>query len=163
MVQRLQSYGREEIVPENTTLYTQGNRDTDMFVVLDGGIEILLPSLNVHKAFARHRWNEFSGEFNLLNSQRAVTEARTTMESRLLRISRKELNLLMRAEGDIANIIVSAAIWRRIGINAKASSGIVLRGCAGDADLMHLQRFFVRNYYPHRTEEITKNDDQPRT
>ena len=81
------------------------------------------------------------------------------MESRLLRISRKELRLLMRAEGDIANIIVSAAIWRRIGINAQASSGIVLRGCAGDADLMHLQRFFVRNYYPHRIEEIAKNDN----
>jgi thioredoxin reductase (NADPH) len=160
MVQRLQSYGREEIVSENTTLYTQGDRDTDMFVVLDGEIEILLPSVNGdHKAFASHRRNGFSGEFCLLNSQRAVTEARTTMESRLLRISRNELRLLMRAEGDIANIIVSAAIWRRIGINAEASSGIVLRGFAGDADLMHLQRFFVRNYYPHRIEEIAKNDD----
>jgi thioredoxin reductase (NADPH) len=162
MVQRLQSYGREEILSENTTLYTQGDRDTDMFVVLDGEIEILLPSVNGgHKAFASHRRNGFSGEFSLLNSQRAVTEARTTMESRLLRISRNELRLLMRAEGDIANIIVSAAIWRRIGINAEASSGIVLRGCAGDADLMHIQRFFVRNYYPHRIEEVAKNDDLP--
>jgi thioredoxin reductase (NADPH) len=161
MVQRLQSYGREEILSENTTLYSQGDRDTDMFVVLDGEIEILLPSVNGgHKAFASHRRNGFSGEFSLLNSQRAVTEARTTMESRLLRISRNELRLLMRAEGDIANIIVSAAIWRRIGINAEASSGIVLRGCAGDSDLMHLQRFFVRNYYPHRIEEMAKNDDR---
>ena len=160
MVQRLKSYGREETVPENTVLYTQGDRDTDMFVVLDGGIDILLPSLNgEHKAFARHRRNDFSGEFSLLNSQRSVAEARTTMASRLLRISRKELRLLMRAEGDIANIIVSAAIWRRIGINAQGSSGIVLRGCAGDADLTHLQRFFVRNYYPHRIEEIAKNDN----
>jgi thioredoxin reductase (NADPH) len=162
MVQRLQSYGQEETVSENTTLYTQGDRDTDMFVVLEGEIEILLPSVNGgHKAFASHRRSGFSGEFSLLNSQRAVTEARTTMESRLLRISRNELRLLMRAEGDIANIIVSAAIWRRIGINAEASSGIVLRGCAGDADLMHLQRFFVRNYYPHRIEEIANNDDLP--
>jgi thioredoxin reductase (NADPH) len=159
MVQRLRNYGREEVVPENTTLYTQGDRDTDMFIVLDGGIDILLPPLSGGgKAFAHHRRNGFSGEFSLLNSQRAVTEARTTTESRLLRISRKELRLLMRAEGDIANIIVSAAIWRRIGINAEASSGLVLRGCAGDAELMRLQRFFVRNYYPHRIEEIDKND-----
>ena len=28
MVQRLQSYGHEEIVPENTTLYTQGELNT---------------------------------------------------------------------------------------------------------------------------------------
>jgi len=159
MVQRLQSYGREEMVPENTTLYMQGERDTDMFVVLEGGLDVLLPSLSGGlKVFARNRRNEFSGELSLLNSQRSVAEVRTTAESRLLRISRKELRLLMRAEGDIANIIVSAAIWRRIGINAEASSGIVLRGCAGDADLMRLQRFFVRNYYPHRIEEIDGND-----
>jgi thioredoxin reductase (NADPH) len=161
MVQRLKSYGREEIVSENTTLYTQGDRDTDMFVVLDGGINVLLPSPGGgYKAFARHRKNEFSGEFSLLNSQGSVAEARSIMESRLLRIPRKEFRLLMRAEGDIANIIVSAAIWRRIGINAEGSSGIVLRGCAGDADLMRLQRFFVRNYYPHRIEELAKNDDR---
>jgi thioredoxin reductase (NADPH) len=159
MVKRLQTYSREEIVPENTTLYTLGERDTEMFVVLDGGLDVLLPSLSGGlKAFARHRRNEFSGELSLLNSQRSVAEVRTTTESRLLRISRKELRLLMRAEGDIANIIVSAAIWRRIGINSEGSSGIVLRGCAGDPDLMNLQRFFVRNYYPHRIEEIDSND-----
>ena len=121
MVQRLEGYGREEIVPQGVILYTHGDRNTDMFVVLDGGVDVLLPSLNgALKVFARHRRHDFSGEFSLLNSQRAVTEARTTVESRLLRISRSELRLLMRVEGDIANIIVSAAIWRRIGINARS-------------------------------------------
>ena len=119
MVQRLLGYGREEIVPQDAILYTQGDRNTDMFVVLDGGVDVLLPTLNgASKVFARHRKRDFSGEFSLLNSQRAVTEARTIVESRLLRISRSGLRLLMRAEGDIANIIVSAAIWRRIGVNA---------------------------------------------
>jgi thioredoxin reductase (NADPH) len=160
MVRRLKGYGREEIVPQNVTLYTHGDRDSDMFVVLDGGIDVVLRSLSGgYKVFAHHRKHQFSGELSLLNSQRAVTEARTVMESRLLRISRKELRLLMRSEGDIANIIVSAAIWRRIGIVADASGGVVLRGFAGNADLMHLQRFFVRNYYPHRIEEIPKDDE----
>ena len=159
MVQRLQEYGREEIVAANVTLYTQGDRDTDMFVVLDGGIDVLLPSPDGdRKVFASHRRHDFSGEFSLLNSQTSVAEVRTAMESRLLRISRKELRLLMRAEGDIANLIIQATIWRRIGINAEASSGIVLRGCAGDAELTRLQRFFVRNYYPHRIEELSKGD-----
>jgi thioredoxin reductase (NADPH) len=159
MVQRLGEYGREEIVAANVTLYTFGDRDTDMFVILDGGIDVLLPSPDGGlKVFARHSRFDFSGELSLLNSQSAVAEVRTVVESRLLRISRRELRLLMRAEGDIANLIVQATIWRRIGINAEASSGIVLRGCAGDADLATLQRFFVRNYYPHRVEEHTKED-----
>ena len=159
MVQRLNEYGREEVVEADVTLYTFGDRETDMFVILDGGVDVLLPSSDgTLKVFARHRKLDFSGELSLLNSQSAVAEVRTVMKSRLLRISRKELRVLMRAEGDIANLIVQATIWRRIGINAEASSGIVLRGCAGDADLTNLQRFFVRNYYPYRIEEYTKED-----
>jgi thioredoxin reductase (NADPH) len=127
MVDRLRSYGREEFVPGNVTLYTQGDRDSDMFIVLDGGIDVVLRSPSGgYKVFANHRRHQFSGEFSLLNSQRAVTEARTVMDSRLLRISRKELRLLMRSEGDIANIIVSAAIWRRIGMISDGSGAVVL-------------------------------------
>lgn len=129
MIQRLIPYGREGTFPADAILYTYGDRQTDMFIVLEGGIDIFLPVAGGGtKVFARHRKFDFSGEFNLLNSQGAVVEARTISESRLVRISRKELQRLMRAEGDIANLIVQGTIWRRIGIVGEASSGVVLRG-----------------------------------
>lgn len=160
MVLRLIPYGREEAFAADTTLYTYGDRQIDMFVVLEGGIDIMLPALSGGtNIFARHRKLDFSGEFNLLNSQGAVVEARTVSESRVLRIPRKELQRLMRAEGDIANLIVSAAIWRRIGIVAEASSGVVLRGRADNAEMITLQRFFVRNIYPHRILELPVEAD----
>jgi thioredoxin reductase (NADPH) len=65
----------------------------------------------------------------------------------------------MRAEGDIANIIVSACIWRRVSMIDDPSTGVVLRGCEGDPDLLNLRRFLVRNYYPHQTEELPTNDE----
>jgi thioredoxin reductase (NADPH) len=111
------------------------------------------------KVFASHRRLDFSGEFSLLNSQGSIAELRTAMDSCLLRISRKQLRLLMRAEGDIANLIVQAAIWRRIGINAEGSGGVILRGHAGDADLMTLERFFLRNYYPYNMQEAAGTPD----
>lgn len=160
LVQRLRRYGEEVYLSGGTVLYSQGERNTAMFVVLEGGIDVFLSSSGDEASlFAHHGQNSFSGELSLLNSQRAVTTARTSTESRLLRISRSDLRTMMRAEGDIANIIVSAAIWRRIGINAQTSSGALLRGCAGDPELMSLQRFFVRNYYPHRIDEIAWNAD----
>ena len=39
MLQRLGSYEQEETVPKDTCLYTYGDRDTDMFVILAGEIE----------------------------------------------------------------------------------------------------------------------------
>ena len=160
MLQRLRSYGQEESVPNDTCLYTYGDRDTDMLVILSGEIESrLLVKGGGFKVFRSLRAGEFSGELNLLNTQRSVAEARAKSTSRLLRISRQNLRLLMRAEGDIANIIVSACIWRRVSMIDDPSTGVVLRGCEGDPDLLNLRRFLVRNYYPHQVEELPTNDE----
>jgi thioredoxin reductase (NADPH) len=131
-----------------------------MLVILSGEIESrLLVKGGGFKVFRSLRAGEFSGELNLLNTQRSVAEARTKSTSRLLRISRKNLRLLMRAEGDIANIIVSACIWRRVSMIDDPSTGVVIRGCEGDPDLLSLRRFLVRNYYPHQIEELPTNDE----
>lgn len=160
MLQRIEAYGQEETVPKGTCLYTYGDRDTDMFVVLTGEIESrLLVRGGGFKVFRSLRTGDFSGELNLLNTQRTVAEARTASTSRLLRISRMNLRALMRAEGDIANIIVSACIWRRIGMIGDPSTGVVLRGFEGDPDLLSLRRFLVHNYYPHRIEELPTNEE----
>jgi len=161
VLQRLGSYGQEELVPEDTCLYTYGDRDTDMLVVFSGAIESRLPVKGGgYKVFRSLSAGDFSGELNLLNTQRSIAEARTTMASRLLRISRKNLRVLMRAEGDIANIIVSACIWRRIGITGDPSTGVILRGCDDDPDLLQIRRFLVRNYYPHRIEELPQDGER---
>lgn len=157
MVQRLRDYGSEEVFPANVTLYSYGDPQIDMFVILDGGVDIIVPAANGGtRTYARHRKYNFTGEFNLLTSQRSVVEARTVTESRLLRISRKRLERVMRAEGDIANLIVQASIWRRVGLIKTATSGVVLKGRADDAGMTLLQRFFVRNNYPHRIVEVSQ-------
>jgi thioredoxin reductase (NADPH) len=166
IVARLQAYGNQESFPAGAVLYTHGDRRIDMFVVLEGEVEIYLPSTEDDvKVFARYRKHNFTGEFNLLNSQGALVEARTIAPSTLLRISRTRFERLMRTEGDIANVIVAACIWRRIGIVKAASGGVILQGRSGDDQMMLLQRFFVRNNYPHRivnvSAEDTENDCAP--
>lgn len=163
MVERLRNYGDRESFPAGAILYSHGDRTVDMFVVLEGEVDMILPSAEGEgKIYARHRKNNFTGEFNLLTSQGALVEARTVVPSTLIRVSRTELQRLMRAEGDIANVIVAACIWRRIGLVKAALSGVILKGRSGDDQMMLLQRFFVRNNYPHRivdvSVEATDND-----
>jgi len=157
MVERLRPYGQEETFPANIPLFTCGEREVDMFVVLDGQIDMSIPAASgKSKIIARHQRFDFSGELNLLNSQGSLVEARTAGDTRLLRIPRSELQRLMRAEGDIANLIMQATIWRRIGIISEADAGIVLQGLPGDAETIQLQRFLLRNTYPHRIVEATR-------
>ena len=157
MVERLRPYGREETIPANQPLFIPGDRQVDMFVVLDGEVSISLPVADGKtKVIAHHRRFDFSGELNLLNSQGSLVEAQTVTESRILRIPRNQLQRLMRAEGDIANLITQATIWRRIGILGEATGGIVLTGHPGDAEMTELQRFLIRNSYPHRIVEVSR-------
>ncbi len=154
MVERLRGYGQEESFAAGDVLFRQGDRQMDMFVVLDGEIEVFLPAAGGEsKVIAHHQRHAFSGELGLLNSQGSLVEGRTTEASRLLRIPREKLQGLMRAQGDIANLITQATIWRRIGIIGDASGGVLLMGRADDPETTELQRFLLRNSYPHRVVE----------
>jgi thioredoxin reductase (NADPH) len=165
MLTRLRPYGQEQTFAANVALFTHGERQVDMFVVLEGQVDISLPASDGEiKVIAHHGPMDFSGELNLLNSQGCLVDASTACESRLLRIPRDALQRLMRTEGDIANLITSATIWRRIGILGEEAGGITLMGHAGDVELTQLQRFLVRNSYPHRivqapAEEAVTLDD----
>src|ERR1700761_3570133 len=155
MVDRLRPYGREETFPANVPLFRRGERQIDMFVVLDGEVSITLPGADGEtKVITHHHKFQFSGELNLLNSQGSLVDAQTVAQSRVLRIPRNELQRLMRAEGDIANLITQATIWRRIGIIGESVGGVVVMGRADDAETTELQRFLIRNNYPHRIVEV---------
>jgi thioredoxin reductase (NADPH) len=161
MIGRLRPYGTEEHVRAGDLLFTYGDRVRDLFVILDGGVDTYLPLLEGgERVYGRLRTWDFVGEFNLLTTQSVAIEARATMDSLLLRIARPKLRELMRAEGDISNLIVQASIWRRIGIVKAATSGVILTGRRDDGELAQLQRFLVRNSYPYRIVEPTQSQNQ---
>jgi thioredoxin reductase (NADPH) len=74
------------------------------------------------------------------------------------------LSLVSAVNGGIAALSKSVAeqglIWRRVGMIDDPSTGVVLRGSEGNPDLLSLRRFLVRNYYPHRIEELPMNDER---
>src|SRR5271170_1744342 len=155
MVERLHGYGRMETVAAETALFARGEREVDMFVVLEGKLEIYGQNeMNQRKLLATLGERQFTGELDLLSTRRTIVDGCTLTRCVLLRIPRAELQRLMRSEGDIANLIMQATIWRRLGI-LERSSGIVLLGRGTAAETISLQRFLTRNTYPYRLLEPT--------
>lgn len=151
MLVRLRSYGREERCESGTILFTRGQRDVDMFVVLGGSIEVYVRAEDdTRTAVATLGERQFTGELDLLSSRRNLVDGSTATDCTLLRVGRQELQRLMRTEGDIANLIMQATIWRRLGIIEQTFAGILLVGNSHAADTIQLQRFLVRNAYPYR-------------
>jgi thioredoxin reductase (NADPH) len=155
MIERLHEYGREEIFPPETALFARGQREVDMFVVLEGKLEIYgKDEKDERKLLVTLGERQFTGELDLLSTRQTLVDGCTLTTCKLLRIPRASLQRLMRSEGDIANLIMQATIWRRLGI-LEASSGIVLLGRGTAAETISLQRFLTRNAYPHRLLEPT--------
>jgi thioredoxin reductase (NADPH) len=139
---------------------TAGQREADMFVVLTGSINVYTDNdRNQPESLVELGSLQFTGELNLLNDQQTLVSARTSAaHTSLLCISRQNLRRLMRAEGDLANLITQAFVWRRIGLVSQSKTGVVLFGHEGEAETLKLQQFLSRNGYPYRLVQ-----EQPET
>ncbi len=156
MVVRLQQYGRRESFARGAILYSKGQREVDMFVIMEGGIEVFAQSENEEPRLVTTLGvRQFSGELDLLSSRPTLVNAYTTSDSVLLRVPRSEFRRLMRSEEDIANLIMQATIWRRLGIIERSMAAIVVLGHSTSGETIQLQRFLTRNGYPYRLLEPT--------
>lgn len=155
MIETIREYAAAAAEPAGTTIFSRGQRGTDMFVVLEGNINIYTgDEENTSETVTDLGPHQFTGELNMLNDQQSLVGGRATVPSLLLRVKRSDLRRLMRAEGEIANLIMQAFIWRRIGLANQAKVGVTLIGHEGEAETLKLQRFFRRNGYPHHVTSV---------
>jgi thioredoxin reductase (NADPH) len=65
MLARLLEYGTKENFPENTLLFTRGERNVDMFVILGGSIDIYAVSGSDERTLFVTLWERrFTGELD---------------------------------------------------------------------------------------------------
>ena len=155
MIETIRDYASEAVEPAGMTVFSRGQRATDMLVVLEGNVNIFIANdENAGESVIDLGPNQFTGELNMLNDQPSLVGARVTVPSVLLRVNRVNLRRLMRSEGEIANLILQGFIWRRIGLATKAKVGVTLIGHEGEAGTLKLQRFLRRNGYPHHVTSV---------
>ena len=150
MLLRLAEYGVEEHVSAGARLFSRSDRDVDMFVVLAGTVDVFaLDKKNQPRRINTKGRGGFTGEQDLISSRQALAEGFATTNCHLLRVCRSEIARLLRCEGDIANVITQAILWRRVKLLQGSSTGIVLIGNHLESDTAKLQRFLFRNSFPH--------------
>jgi thioredoxin reductase (NADPH) len=157
---RVTAFGREEWLPKGTYVFQRGERGVDFFVVLDGCIDILgfggdgEPTI-IHT----HRERQFTGELDLFNDRQILVSGRTGEDSRVVRIKRPDFRRLVTAEPDIAEIIMRAFILRRVGLIRYSQGGVTVVGAGNSGDTLRIERFLLRNGYPHRLFDTERDED----
>lgn len=160
MVQRIAAYGHEEGVTAGTLLFQRGQRGTDFFLVLDGLVEVFETDKSGHvNVITIHAARQFSGEMNLFNQRSVLASGRAACDSRVLRVHAEDFKRMVASEADISEIIMRAFILRRVGLIRQGFGGVVLVGPGHSADTLRLERFLVRNGYPHKLIDTEVDPD----
>ena len=159
-IERLRVYGTEQNVEAAALLFARGDRDVDMFIVLDGQLQVFeTDGQGAENIVAILSPVQFTGELDLLDNRQTLLGCRAVAKSRILRISRSGLKQILRAETEIANIILQACIGRRFDIVRYAAGGVLLVGLGHSADTIRLQRFLTRVGHPYRMLDADTDTD----
>ncbi|MCC0807811.1 cyclic nucleotide-binding domain-containing protein, partial [Methylobacterium sp. W2] len=151
MERRVAGYGRAETLPAGTLIFARGQRRVDFFLVLAGRIEMFETDHDgAARVFVVHTEGQFTGELDLFNDREILVSGRTVVETRVVRIDRVAFRRLVTAEPDIGEVIMRAFILRRVGLIRHGRGGVVLIGPGHQRETLRLERFLVRNAYPHR-------------
>jgi thioredoxin reductase (NADPH) len=160
IMDRLRGVGVEEFYEAGCFLFNRGERDVDMFVVLEGTLEVFESTgRGEDKIVAILTEGQFTGELDLLDSRATLLDCRAVRRSHVLRISRLRLQHIMKSDIEIADLIMQASIGRRFDIVRHASGGVVLIGHEHSAETIRLQRFLTRNGYPFRMLDAEADPD----
>ena len=160
MASRIAAYGSEETLPPGTMVFKRHQRGVDFFLVLEGTIEIFdMDESNLPNVFTVHGVRQFTGEIDLFNDREILVSGRTGVASRVIRVKRADFRRLVRSEPDIGEILMRAFILRRVGLIRHAQGGVVLVGPGRGGDTLRLERFLIRNGYPHRLLDTDSDPD----
>jgi thioredoxin reductase (NADPH) len=77
MIEIIRAYASDFTVPAGTAIYARGERGTDMFVVVEGNVNIYTgDERNASETVTDLGDHQFTGELNMLNDQPTLVGAR---------------------------------------------------------------------------------------
>jgi thioredoxin reductase (NADPH) len=156
----LGAFGAEQAVTAGELLFEAGEASYDLFVVLEGGVEVVRSDGNEDVVVATFDPGMFVGELNLLTGQRRFLTARITQAGRVLVIAEAEFRRLMSVRPALAETIFSALVARReILRSGEGAQAIRIVGSRYSPEAMALRGFAEHSRLVHAWIDVEDADD----
>lgn len=142
----LRKYGTEQEVAAGDVLFAEGDASYDLFVVLDGEMEIVADTRRGAPEFPAVVYGpgQFLGEIGLLTGQRAFLGAAARTDGRVLRVPVARVRKVMAQEPILSEIILRTFLIRHARLTSKGA-GLTLIGSRYDADTRRILELLARN------------------
>src|SRR5579863_4822721 len=158
-IARLLPLGQERRVAAGEIVFDQGDSEHGVFVVLEGSLEFASVINGVETPIAAYGVGKFTGEVNQLSGRRSLVRCRARESSRLVEISRANLQHIMQNDAALGEIFLRAFILRRVFLISHSVGDAVLIGSTNSADTLRLRGFLSRNGHPYTYVDVERDSD----
>jgi thioredoxin reductase (NADPH) len=146
----MEAAGRREKLAEGQVIFSPGDLDYELLVVLSGCVEILDGAgTGQERVVVRYGERQFAGELNLITLEPALLTAVVAEAGEGIFVSREALREVVSRDTRLGDLIMNALVSRRATI-IENETGARLIGYGTDPGTRQLREFLTRNRVPHR-------------
>jgi len=158
-IARLMPLGEVRLVDAGEIVFDQGDSEHGVFVVLSGSVQLFSAVNGRESPLAVHGAGVFTGEVSQLSGRRSLVRCRAHLASRLLEISRANLQRIMLTDALLGEVFLRAFLLRRVYLIGHSVGDAVLIGSNNSADTMRLKAFLSRNGHPFSYVDVERDAD----
>jgi len=153
-------FGVERPVAAGELLFEAGEASYDLFVVLEGAVEVVRSNGADEVVVAQFGPGNFVGELTLLTGQRRFLTGRVTQSGRVLVVEQSEFRRLMSTLPALADTIFSALVARRELLRSgEGAQAIRIVGSRYSPEAMSLRSFAEHSRLPYAWIDLEDADD----
>ncbi|MGA9285065.1 MAG: FAD-dependent oxidoreductase [Solirubrobacteraceae bacterium] len=153
-------FGAERQVRTGELLFQAGEETDDLFVVLEGEVQVVRPDDPDEVPILVFGPRSFVGELTLLTGQRRFLNCRVTQSGRVLAIPQPELRRLMSQRPTLADTIFGALVARREILRSGPGAQVIrIIGSRYSSEAMSLRSFAEHSRIPHAWVDIEDAED----
>ncbi|WP_095202901.1 FAD-dependent oxidoreductase [Mesorhizobium carmichaelinearum] len=149
-IERMRRFGEASFYAAGEHIIKAGDVAPGLILVLSGKVDITQDSLGRRETIVTHGPGSFVGELAQLSARPSLVNAEAAEPVEAFVIPSQRVRDLMVQEANLGERIMRALILRRVGLLESATSGPIIIGPSGNADVLRLQGFLARSGQPHR-------------
>lgn len=154
-IQALEPFGKRVRVAKGEPVWSAGQVDMCMYVVVDGEMEIVDGRTSAH--IVDHGQGAFSGDIDVLSGRATIVGAVAKTDLDLLEVPADCVRSIVGERPDIGEIILRAFLLRRALLLETQATGPIIAGSRYCPDTLRIREFLARNHYPVVWEDLEAN------
>ncbi len=154
------TFGTERATRPGDLLFQAGDASYDLFVVLEGEVQVIRPDGADEVIVAEFGPSSFIGELTLLTGQRRFLTGRVSQPGRVLVIAQAELRRLMSVRPALSETIFNALLARRQSLRSgEGAQAIRIIGSRYSPEAMSLRSFAEHSHLAHTWIDVEDAED----